>query len=538
MVNDTEVSISKQNVLPRDLSRDQTTDSLPSTSVHFPELIRDQTNTSMISTDNLLVEEKSLKNSLKEGEKIALNTPSMSSDVTLPITFTNPPLYPSSNSPNVNDQRYTLGIMEEESPIGNIEGEESRRGSGEIMMDWIDENRSTNSKENGIQESKNKGTEKKQNIPGFLLKTFEIFSNDSHKNYCSWGSLNDTIIIHDAVGFASHVLPHYFKHSNFQSFVRQLNMYNFHKTIQDPQHNEFKHEFFKKGRRDLLHKIKRKLGVTDKVNGGNDNGNITGNKRNNNGNIVAQSNERVTVLENKIGALEEKFLQLKDFYEEALNTMASDNRELNRKILNLELQVKNFSNNARPMNSFPPQPSSTQSHALTRQGSSINGMPSMSQAAFYNNNQAALQNHLRKYEGAPLASNRTNSLEGGVIANPTYPSFLNSVYLPSGSTSSHPSPLVLSTNGSTDLSNLGDELRSSAQRLESFEKQTNDRLKLLEGKRQEQETINTTVQEKLLDLTDPQVKDAFVTANDDEDNVSQGNAKRQKTKNTKKSYQK
>ena len=64
MVNDTEVSISEQNVLPRDISRDQTTDSLPSASVHFPELIRDQTNTSMISTDNLLVEEKSLKNSL------------------------------------------------------------------------------------------------------------------------------------------------------------------------------------------------------------------------------------------------------------------------------------------------------------------------------------------------------------------------------------------------------------------------------------------------------------------------------------------
>ena len=33
------------------ISRDETTDSLPSPSVHFPELIRDQTNTSMISTD-------------------------------------------------------------------------------------------------------------------------------------------------------------------------------------------------------------------------------------------------------------------------------------------------------------------------------------------------------------------------------------------------------------------------------------------------------------------------------------------------------
>lgn len=100
---------------------------------------------------------------------------------------------------------------------------------------------------------------KKSNIPGFLTKTFEIFSNEEFEDLCGWGENGDTIIIKKVPEFSSTVLPRYFKHSNFQSFVRQLNMYDFHKTVQDPSHGEFQHDYFRKGREDLLHKIKRKV---------------------------------------------------------------------------------------------------------------------------------------------------------------------------------------------------------------------------------------------------------------------------------------
>eukprot|EP00953_Heterococcus_sp_UTEX-ZZ885_P011470 6644-Heterococcus_DN1.PRE.3 len=59
--------------------------------------------------------------------------------------------------------------------------------------------------------------------------------------------------------FSDTVLPQYFKHGNIQSFVRQLNMYDFHKTVADPTNGEFRHPLFRKGQRDMLHLIKRKV---------------------------------------------------------------------------------------------------------------------------------------------------------------------------------------------------------------------------------------------------------------------------------------
>ena len=102
-------------------------------------------------------------------------------------------------------------------------------------------------------------------IPGFIQKTYDIFMSDEYKSYCCWNQDGSSIIVKDQSQFTKSVLPRYFKHSNFQSFVRQLNMYDFHKVVQDPSNGEFRHQFFKRGRNDLLINIKRKVHMKSQI---------------------------------------------------------------------------------------------------------------------------------------------------------------------------------------------------------------------------------------------------------------------------------
>ena len=68
------------------------------------------------------------------------------------------------------------------------------------------------------------------NIPSFLMKTYEIISDPETNEIVSWNEEGEGFVVKQVNKFQDEVLPMHFKHNNFSSFIRQLNMYDFHKT--------------------------------------------------------------------------------------------------------------------------------------------------------------------------------------------------------------------------------------------------------------------------------------------------------------------
>ncbi|KAI8889524.1 hypothetical protein K501DRAFT_207950 [Backusella circina FSU 941] len=100
----------------------------------------------------------------------------------------------------------------------------------------------------------------------FISKLYKMLEDTSIQHLISWSEKGDLFSVSNPTSFSKIVLPQYFKHNNWQSFVRQLNMYGFHKVndmihlnlTSDTQTWEFKHPHFKRGEVDDLQNIKRK----------------------------------------------------------------------------------------------------------------------------------------------------------------------------------------------------------------------------------------------------------------------------------------
>lgn len=97
-----------------------------------------------------------------------------------------------------------------------------------------------------------------------------MVNDPSTDNFIHWSNSGDAFIVEDSEEFAKEVLPRFFKHSNFSSFVRQLNMYGFNKVPHLQQGSllgddikswEFTNIHFQKAQPDLLSLVQRKKGI-------------------------------------------------------------------------------------------------------------------------------------------------------------------------------------------------------------------------------------------------------------------------------------
>lgn len=102
--------------------------------------------------------------------------------------------------------------------------------------------------------------------------------DSSHTDLIRWSDDGRSFIVLDEDEFARTLIPELFKHNNYASFVRQLNMYGFHKTVnitdgslrQSEKARKgvkppsmYSHPYFRQNRQDLLWLIQKPTGKSN-----------------------------------------------------------------------------------------------------------------------------------------------------------------------------------------------------------------------------------------------------------------------------------
>lgn len=105
--------------------------------------------------------------------------------------------------------------------------------------------------------SQQQQSQQKSSLPTpFLTKTYQLVEDTTVDDIISWNEDGTTFIVWRPAEFARDLLPKFFKHNNFSSFVRQLNTYGFRKIV--PDRWEFCNDCFKRGEKKLLSDIQRR----------------------------------------------------------------------------------------------------------------------------------------------------------------------------------------------------------------------------------------------------------------------------------------
>ncbi|TVY58358.1 Heat shock factor protein, partial [Lachnellula suecica] len=125
--------------------------------------------------------------------------------------------------------------------------------------------------------AKRESQAKRKQIPPFVQKLSSFLDQSKNTELIRWSDRGDSFVVVDEDEFAKTLIPELFKHNNYASFVRQLNMYGFHKRVglsdnsmkaserKNKSPSEYYNPYFKRGHPNLLWLInKPKSGAKSK----------------------------------------------------------------------------------------------------------------------------------------------------------------------------------------------------------------------------------------------------------------------------------
>lgn len=109
----------------------------------------------------------------------------------------------------------------------------------------------------------------RKSIPPFVMKLRSFLDEDKNTELIRWSTIGDSFVVLDEEEFARTLIPELFKHANYASFVRQLNMYGFHKQVglsdnsmraserKNKCPSEYKNSFFRRGKPEWMWLIQK-----------------------------------------------------------------------------------------------------------------------------------------------------------------------------------------------------------------------------------------------------------------------------------------
>ncbi|KAM7194590.1 transcription factor prr1 [Rhypophila sp. PSN 637] len=168
------------------------------------------------------------------------------------------------------------------------------------------------------------------NSSDFVRKLYKMLEDPTYNSVVRWSADGDSFVVLENEKFTKTILPKHFKHSNFASFVRQLNKYDFHKVRHNEESGEtpygrdaweFRHPEFRADRKDNLDNIRRKAPAPRKQQPTDE---------------AFPATQQIVVLSESLAATQHQIQALQEQYFE----LAQTNKVLVNEVVNLQKMVR------------------------------------------------------------------------------------------------------------------------------------------------------------------------------------------------------